>query len=135
LEGVLRRSPREPQARLYLASLARGFFAGGASSVIGTLSRVRDDDQRALFHAFYAELRRGVSVGDALVLAKRALIRSGAPPAAWANVIVLGDATVRPRAAESSWTRRALFVAPAAALALFVVVLRTRRGKRAASSW
>src|SRR5262249_54150700 len=33
-------------------SLARGFFAGGASTIIGTLSPVRDDDQRALFHAF-----------------------------------------------------------------------------------
>src|SRR5262249_35427138 len=35
-------------------SLARGFFAGGASSVLGTLSQVRDDEQRALFHQFYA---------------------------------------------------------------------------------
>ncbi|HUM12926.1 MAG TPA: CHAT domain-containing protein [Myxococcaceae bacterium] len=99
-------------------SLARGFFAGGASAVIGTLSRVRDDDQRALFHAFYAELRRGVSVGEAMAAAKRALIRSGAPPAAWANVIVLGDATVHPRAPDPP-SRRWW---PVAALGAAVVV-------------
>src|SRR5262249_42587503 len=115
-------------------SLARGFFAGGASAVIGTLSRVRDDDQRALFHAFYAELRRGVSVGDALVLAKRALIRSGAPPAAWANVIVLGDATVRPRAADSPWARPALLLGSGAGLALLVLGVRTRLRNGKASS-
>lgn len=115
-------------------SLARGFFAGGASAVIGTLSRVRDDDQRALFQAFYAELRRGVSVGDALVLAKRALIRKGSPPAAWANVIVLGDATVHPRAAELPLARGAILAGCAAGLALVALGLRTRRRKGVATS-
>ena len=108
-------------------SLARGFFAGGASAVLATLAQVRDDEQRALFHQFYAELRRGVSVGDAMTAAKRSLVRSGAPPAAWANVIVLGDATVRPRAADSFWTSRAFLAGSAAGLVLLVLGLRTRR--------
>jgi CHAT domain-containing protein len=81
-------------------SLARGFFAGGASAVVGTLGKVRDDEQYALFHEFYSELRRGLTVGEALSLAKRTLIARGAPPAAWANVILLGNADVRPHAPE-----------------------------------
>jgi len=115
-------------------SVARGFFAGGASSVLGTLSQVRDDEQNALFHEFYAELRRGVSVGEAMTAAKRSLIRSGAPPAAWANVIVFGDATVRPRAADPAWPRRAALGGSLAALAVLVLGLRTRRRKRMATS-
>jgi len=80
------------------------------------------------------ELRRGVSVGEAMTAAKRALIRSGAPPAAWANVVVLGDATVRPRAADSFWTSRAPLAGFAAGLVLLVLGLRTRRRKNGASS-
>src|SRR5262249_51456183 len=38
-------------------SLARGFFAGGASAVVGTLAQVRDEDQSQLFEAFYSALR------------------------------------------------------------------------------
>ena len=116
-------------------SLVRGFFAGGASTVVGTLARVRDDEQRALFHAFYRELRRGVPVGRALTLAKRALIRSGAPPAAWANVIVLGDATVRPRAAEPDLKRWVPLLAAAFVVALVAGLgLRTKRGRRRTTS-
>ena len=115
-------------------SLARGFFAGGASSVLGTIAQVRDDEQQALFHQFYAELRHGVSVGEARTAAKRALVRSGAPPAAWANVIVLGVATVRPRAADSFWGSQAFLSGSAAGLVLLVLGLRTRRRKTGASS-
>jgi tetratricopeptide (TPR) repeat protein len=111
-------------------SVARGFFAGGASSVLGTLAQVRDDEQRALFHAFYGELRHGVSVGDAMTAAKRALIRSGAPPAAWANVIVLGDATVRPRAPDPAWPRWAVLGGSLAGLAVLAIGLRARRRNR-----
>jgi CHAT domain-containing protein len=112
-------------------SLARGFFAGGASAVVGTLSQVRDEEQRALFHAFYGELRRGVSVGEAMATAKRALIRRGMPPAAWANVVVLGDATVRPRAPETPSRDWVLLLAAALGAALLVALgLRTRRRRQ-----
>jgi CHAT domain-containing protein len=101
-------------------SLARGFFAGGATAVIGTLSRVRDDEQYELVKRFYRELRTGASVADALTAAKRSLIAEGAPPAAWANVVLLGDGTIRPlgplRVQTSSWRR------PELAVALGVVV-------------
>ena len=115
-------------------SIARGFFAGGASSVIGTLSQVRDDDQRSLFHGFYKELRRGISVGEAMTAAKRALIRTGAPPAAWANVIVLGDATVHPRAPDPAWPRWAVLGGSVVGLAVLVLGLRARRRKQTATS-
>ena len=75
-----------------------------------------------------------MSVGDALVLAKRALIRMGAPPAAWANVIALGDATVRPRAPESPWMSYAFRVGSVAGLVPLVLGLRTWRRKGASSS-
>src|SRR5262249_40906517 len=61
-------------------SLARAFFAGGATAVIGTLSRVRDDEQYALLKRFYRELGAGASVADALTTAKRSSIADGAPP-------------------------------------------------------
>ena len=115
-------------------SLARGFFSGGASTVIGTLSQVRDDDQRSLFHAFYAGLRRGMSVGEAMTEAKRALIRTGAPPAAWANVIVLGDATVHPRAPEPTWPRWTVLGGSLGGLVVVLLGLRARRRKRTPTS-
>jgi CHAT domain-containing protein len=110
-------------------SLARGFFAGGATAVIGTLSRVRDDEQYELVKRFYRELRTGASVGDALTAAKRSLIAEGAPPAAWANVVLLGDGTIRPlgpfAAPTSAWRRPELAVVLGIVVAaLGLVVLR-----------
>ena len=83
-------------------SLARAFFSAGATAVVGTLDRARDDEASAFFSSFYGALGRGVSLGDAVVAAKREGIRRGAPPAAWAGVVLLGNAQVQPRAAEAS---------------------------------
>jgi hypothetical protein len=117
-------------------SLARAFFAGGASAVLGTLSEVRDDEQRDLFRGFYAELRGGAPVEDALRQAKQKLIRTGAPPASWANVILLGDGKIVPRAPDPPWRRPLVVVGSvmAAAVALLVLGLRTRRRRNGASS-
>src|SRR5262249_24118417 len=104
------------------------------TAVIGTLSRVRDDEQYALLKRFYKELGAGASVADALTTAKRSSIADGAPPAAWANVVLLGDGTVRPRgppaAPTSPWRRPE----PVVALGVFLtvvglVVLRWRARK------
>jgi len=102
-------------------SLARGFFAGGATTVIGTLSRVRDDDQYTFFKHFYRELASGVPVQDAVTMAKRALIEAGAPPAAWANVVLLGDGAVRPRGLLAP--RHAASWRPGLAVTLFLTVV------------
>jgi CHAT domain-containing protein len=81
-------------------SLARAFFGAGASAVVGTLDRARDDEAAVFFSAMYRALARGVSVGEAVTVAKREAIRRGAPPAAWSDVVLLGDAQARPRARE-----------------------------------
>jgi CHAT domain-containing protein len=118
-------------------SLARGFFAGGATAVIGTLSRVRDDEQYELVKRFYRELRAGASVADALTAAKRSLISQGAPPAAWANVVLLGDGTIRPLgtlpAQTSPWRHPELAVAflIGTVLGAFSLVRFRRRGRGA----
>ena len=112
-------------------SLARGFFAGGASTVVGTLAQVRDDEQLVLFREFYRELRKGISVGEAMSAAKRTLIHAGAPPGAWANVEVLGDATVHPRA-PASWRKDVHLLAAAIATALLgALAFRARRRRTA----
>jgi CHAT domain-containing protein len=82
-------------------SLARAFFGAGASTVVGTLDRARDDEAGVFFSSMYRALARGISVGDAVTTAKREGIRRGAPPAAWADVVLLGDAEVHPRARET----------------------------------
>lgn len=81
-------------------SLARAFFGARATAVVGTLERTRDDEASMFFSAFYGALRRGASVGDAVAAAKRERIRAGSPPAAWADVVLLGDAEARPRQEE-----------------------------------
>jgi hypothetical protein len=80
-------------------SLARAFFGAGATAVVGTLDRTRDDEAGAFFTAMYGGLGRGATLGEAVAGAKREAIRAGAPPAAWASMVLLGDEGVRPRAA------------------------------------
>jgi CHAT domain-containing protein len=81
-------------------SLARAFFGAGAAAVVGTLDRARDDEVSVLFSGVYRALGRGVSIGDAVAAAKREAIVRGAPPAAWADVVLLGEAQVHPRARD-----------------------------------
>jgi hypothetical protein len=82
-------------------SLARAFFGAGASAVVGTLDKARDDEAGEFFSSMYRALGSGSSIGEAVVAAKREAIHRGAPPAAWSNVVLLGDSEVRPRAGES----------------------------------
>lgn len=71
--------------------LARSFFLSGAHPVVASLWKLRDDDGAALFDRFYAHLAEGKSVAAALQAAQRDRIEAGAPAAAWAGVVVLGD--------------------------------------------
>lgn len=71
--------------------LSRAFFEAGARTVVASLWRLRDDDAAAIFDAFYRHLRRGLSVSAALRLAQNERRRAGAPAAAWAGIVALGD--------------------------------------------
>jgi CHAT domain-containing protein len=71
--------------------LAQAFFKAGAHTVVATLWPLRDDEGAALFDRFYGHLGDGMSVSAALRDAQQDRMDDGAPPAAWAGVIVLGD--------------------------------------------
>src|SRR5262245_33280483 len=77
-------------------SLARAFFQAGAHTVVASLWRLRDDEAADLFDRFYRHLGRGASVAAALRSAQRELIAQGAPTAAWAGLVVLGDGDIVP---------------------------------------
>ena len=77
-------------------SLARAFFQAGAHTVVASLWRLRDDEAADLFDRFYRHLGKGLSVAAALRAAQRDLIADGAPAAAWAGLVVLGDGDLVP---------------------------------------
>ncbi len=85
--------------------LARGFFQAGARAVVGSILPVRDAEAEPFVSAFYEHLARGLSVGESMAQARRDRILSGAPAAAWAGWVVMGDASVVPvpGGAHSSW--------------------------------
>jgi len=76
--------------------LARAFFIAGARSVVASLWRVRDDEGQAFFGAFYEHLARGMSVSTAVRAAQDDRRMAGAPAAAWAGFVVLGDGDYAP---------------------------------------
>ncbi len=77
-------------------SLARAFFAGGASGVVATRWPLRDDDVGFMMERFYQALAAGHSVSTALREARREAIAAGLPAAAWAGIAALGDGELRP---------------------------------------
>ncbi|HEV2854552.1 MAG TPA: CHAT domain-containing protein [Thermoanaerobaculia bacterium] len=77
-------------------SLARAFFQAGAHTVVASLWRLRDDEAADFFDRFYGHLGRGASISGALQAAQRDLIAEGAPAAAWAGIVVLGDGDLVP---------------------------------------
>ncbi len=97
--------------------LARAFFEAGATTVMGGLWPLRDDETADLLERFYRHLRHGASVAESLQAAQDEAARAGEPAAAWAGVVVLGDGslTLRPSAARGDG---ALLMLAAAALAL-----------------
>jgi CHAT domain-containing protein len=77
-------------------SLARAFFQAGAHTVVASLWRLRDDEAADLFDRSYRHLGKGLSVAAALQSAQREMIAAGAPAAAWAGLVVLGDGDLVP---------------------------------------
>ncbi len=77
-------------------SLARAFFQAGAHTVVASLWRLRDDEAADFFDHFYRHVGQGKSVAAALRDAQRDLMAEGAPAAAWAGLVVLGDGGLIP---------------------------------------
>jgi len=75
-------------------SLARAFFEAGSRAVVASLWPLRDDEAAELVERFYRHLSRGVSASAALRGAQLESIEDGQAPAAWAGLIVLGDASL-----------------------------------------
>jgi len=114
-------------------SLGRAFLQAGAPGVVGSLWPLRDDDAAALFDGFYQRLAAGVPVGEALSGAGRALVSQGAPAAAWAGLVVLGDAqrtlAVPQREPAALALAVAVLAALLAALALSLALWRWRQAR------
>jgi tetratricopeptide (TPR) repeat protein len=94
-------------------SLARAFFQAGASTVVASLWKLRDDDGAELFDRFYEHIGEGKSVSAALQEAQRDRMAAGAPAEAWAGVVVLGDGNRVPLPGGRKGHGRELLVAVA----------------------
>jgi CHAT domain-containing protein len=116
--------------------LARAFFRAGATTVIGGLWPLRDDDTALLMEEFSRQLGGGASVGSALAEATRARVAAGAPAAAWGGLVVLGDADVVPvpggrrRGLRSIGWAVVVFVVLSLSAVLITALRRTRRHHR-----
>ena len=78
--------------------LTAPFLEAGARAVAVTHWEVGDRRIVPLMNAFYRELATGATAGAALRRARLELARSGASPAIWAGVDLVGDTEVRPLA-------------------------------------
>ncbi|HEY0552723.1 MAG TPA: hypothetical protein VGG20_00540, partial [Thermoanaerobaculia bacterium] len=87
------------------------------------------DEAADLFERFYGRLGKGASVAVALQDAQRELIAKGAPAAAWAGLVVLGDGDLVPLpGGRKGWNWAWIAgLAVIAALAGGVYALRLRR--------
>jgi CHAT domain-containing protein len=72
-------------------SLARAFFAGGATGVVATRWPLRDDDAAFVMDRFYRALATGVGAATALQRARQDALSANLPAAIWAGVVLVGD--------------------------------------------
>jgi CHAT domain-containing protein len=110
-------------------SLARAFFQAGARTVVGSLWSLRDDETARLVAAFYRALGDGLPVAAAMARAQRERIAAGAPAAAWAGLVVLGDGDLVPVQGGQRFPRGLLF-ASGLALALVAAAIFALRRRR-----
>lgn len=84
---------REPGVGLELASLADAFSYAGSPTLVASLWKVADQPTLELMLAFYAELRKGDSRGEALREAQVTLLEQPryAHPFYWAPFTLMGD--------------------------------------------
>lgn len=113
-----------------LQGLARAFFRAGARTVVASLWPLRDDETELLMRDFARELGRGRSVAAALREAQGSRLEAGAPAAAWAGLIVLGDGDVVPVPGGKGMGRSSLAAVLLGTSALLALLLRLRGRRR-----
>jgi len=115
--------------------LSRSFFEAGARTVIGTLWPIRDDHAALFFEPFYAAMRGGGSVSDAMLDARRTAIARGLPASTWSSFVVIGDdaAIGVPEARRRHWLP-AVVIGVAATIVLGVIGVARRRSRRTSAS-
>ncbi len=87
--------------------LARPFFYAGAHSVMAALWPIDDKATKALMSEFYRALSMGVPVEDALMLAKRNMLKSPwGHPFYWAGFLMHGVSSLTPASSSSSPRRQ-----------------------------
>lgn len=113
-------------------SLARAFFEAGAHAVVASLWPLRDDEAAALVERFYRHLATGAGTSAALRAAQLEAMEDGLPPAAWAGLVVLGDASLVATTPleRGGMTTGALALTTTAFLVLIGLVLGARRRVR-----
>jgi len=122
-----------------VVGLARAFFQAGARTVIASLWPLRDEEAAWLVEETSRHLSLGATAGQALNAAKRARIAAGAPSAAWAGLVLLGDSDLVPvpggrRAAEWTPLETAITAAALLAAALIFVLRQRKIGRNSPSS-
>jgi CHAT domain-containing protein len=111
--------------------LARAFFRAGATTVIGGLWPLRDDDTALLMEEFSRQIGKGRTVGEAMSEAKRSRIAAGSPAASWAGLVVLGDADIVPVPGGSrGWLLPTVLGAALFVMALLAWVVVRMRGRQ-----
>ncbi|WP_263974562.1 CHAT domain-containing protein [Myxococcus xanthus] len=115
-------------------SLARAFFEAGSNAVVASLWPLRDEEAADLVEHFYRHLARGLSVSAALRAAQLEAIDAGLPPAAWAGLVVLGDAALVVAAPREEGAPMVSGLAGALVIAAaFLGLLALRRGGRSST--
>lgn len=79
-----------------VVGLAGAFFQAGARGVVGNLWPLRDDEAEPLVRELGRRLAEGRPLSAALSEARAARIEAGAPAAAWAGLVLLGDGEFTP---------------------------------------
>ncbi|WIG95934.1 CHAT domain-containing protein [Myxococcus sp. SDU36] len=115
-------------------SLARAFFEAGSSAVVASLWPLRDDEAADLVEHFYRHLATGLSVSAALRAAQLEAIDEGLPPAAWAGLVVLGDAALVAAMPREEGAPMAGLAAALVIAAALLVLLALRRWGRSGTA-
>jgi CHAT domain len=108
--------------------LSGPLLQAGARSLVATGWRISDRGTLKFVDAFYANMARGESVGQALRETKLQMIHNGLPAGEWAGFTLIGDPTIRiplrpPRMNTLYWL-------PAAAVLMTAIVYGVRRKRR-----